>query len=64
MTTKKKDLEIVCNLQWKNKPTNAGDKSNIVGIYDIPATTLNWDIFKSYLVSFLYDLCQYVNVFN
>lgn len=51
MTTKKKDLEIVCNLQWKNKPTNTGDKSNIVGIYDIPATTLNWDIFKSYLVS-------------
>lgn len=51
MTTKKKDLEIVCNLQWKSRPMGAGDKSNIVGIYDIPATTLNWDTFKSYLVS-------------
>lgn len=51
MGSKKKDLEIIYNLQWKNKPANGGDKANIIGMYDIPATTLNWEIFKSYLVS-------------
>lgn len=64
MTTKKKDLEIVCNLQWKNKPTTTGDKSNIVGIYDIPATTLNWDIFKSYLVSYPFNEVTTVFLLN
>ncbi|XP_018571385.1 uncharacterized protein LOC108911046 isoform X2 [Anoplophora glabripennis] len=50
MATKKKDLEIIYNLQWKNKPANGGDKANIIGMYDIPATTLNWEVFKSYLL--------------
>ncbi|KAK9871498.1 hypothetical protein WA026_012869 [Henosepilachna vigintioctopunctata] len=50
MGSKKKDLEIICNLQWKNKPHNGGDRSNIIGVYDIPSTTLNWEIFKSYLL--------------
>ncbi|XP_057653370.1 next to BRCA1 gene 1 protein-like [Diorhabda carinulata] len=50
MGSKKKDLEIIYNLQWKNKSGNGGDKANIIGMYDIPATTLNWEIFKSYLL--------------
>lgn len=50
MGSKKKDLEIIYSLQWKNKSGNGGDKANIIGMYDIPATTLNWEIFKSYLV--------------
>ncbi|CAG9821727.1 unnamed protein product [Phaedon cochleariae] len=50
MSSKKKDLEIIYNLQWKSKPANGGDKANIIGMYDIPATTLNWEIFKSYLL--------------
>ncbi|KAG5871599.1 hypothetical protein JTB14_010723 [Gonioctena quinquepunctata] len=50
MDSKKKDLEIIYNLQWKNKPANGGDKANIIGMYDIPATTLNWEVFKSYLL--------------
>lgn len=52
---KKKDLEIIYNLHWKNKPENGppfDDKANIIGMYDIPATTLNWRVFKAYLVSF------------
>lgn len=53
MATKKKDLEIIYNVQWKNKPGSGGDKSNIIGMYDIPATTLNWETFKSYLVSLI-----------
>lgn len=51
MGTKKKDLEIIYSLQWKDKPANGGDKANIIGMYDIPATTLNWEVFKSYLVN-------------
>lgn len=52
---KKRDLEIVYNLQWKTK-TNGDDKqANIVGVYDVPQTTLNWETFKSYLViSFIF----------
>ncbi|KAL3275286.1 hypothetical protein HHI36_020054 [Cryptolaemus montrouzieri] len=50
MCSKKKDLEIICNLQWKNKPHNGGERSNIIGLYDVPSTTLNWEIFKSYLL--------------
>ncbi|CAH1102179.1 unnamed protein product [Psylliodes chrysocephalus] len=50
MGSKKKDLEIIYSLQWKNKSGNGGDKANIIGMYDIPATTLNWEIFKSYLL--------------
>nr|CAH7758211.1 unnamed protein product [Callosobruchus chinensis] len=50
MTTKKKDLEIIYSLQWKNKLGNGSDKANIIGMYDIPATTLNWEVFKSYLL--------------
>lgn len=49
--SKKKELEIVYNLEWKNKPANGDEKSNMVGILDIPATTLDWKTFKSYLVS-------------
>ncbi|XP_072396375.1 uncharacterized protein [Diabrotica undecimpunctata] len=51
MGSKKKDLEIIYSLQWKNKSsTNGGDKANIIGMYDIPTTTLNWETFKSYLL--------------
>lgn len=50
MGSGKKDLEIVYNLQWKNVPGHSDDKANIVGMYDIPATTLNWETFKSYLL--------------
>ncbi|KAJ8924658.1 hypothetical protein NQ315_000809 [Exocentrus adspersus] len=50
MASKKKDLEIIYSLQWKNKPANGGDKASIIGMYDIPATTLNWEVFKSYLL--------------
>lgn len=51
MACNKKDLEIIYNLQWKNSSGHGDDKANIVGMYDIPATTLNWETFKSYLVS-------------
>ncbi|XP_074032371.1 uncharacterized protein isoform X2 [Leptinotarsa decemlineata] len=50
MDSKKKDLEIIYSLQWKNMSANGSDKANIIGMYDIPATTLNWEIFKSYLL--------------
>ncbi|CAH2007744.1 unnamed protein product [Acanthoscelides obtectus] len=51
MNTKKKDLEIIYSLQWRTKPENGGsDKANIIGMYDIPSTTLNWEVFKSYLL--------------
>lgn len=50
MGSTKKDLEIVYNLQWKNGSSHCDDKANIVGMYDIPATTLNWETFKSYLL--------------
>uniref|UniRef100_A0A1Y1KUH5 UBA domain-containing protein n=1 Tax=Photinus pyralis TaxID=7054 RepID=A0A1Y1KUH5_PHOPY len=46
----KKDLEIIYNLQWKNNPGHVNDKANIVAMCDIPATTLNWETFKSYLL--------------
>lgn len=60
MGSKKKDLEIIYSLQWKDKPTNGGDKANIIGMYDIPATTLNWEIFKSYLVG---NRCFFNNLY-
>lgn len=50
MGSAKKDLEIVYNLQWKNNPGHVNDKANIVAMCDIPATTLNWETFKSYLL--------------
>ncbi|CAH0548093.1 unnamed protein product [Brassicogethes aeneus] len=50
MEGKKRDLEIIYNLQWKDQPANGGEKANIIGMYDIPATTLTWDVFKSYLL--------------
>lgn len=50
MGSVKKDLEIVYNLQWKNNPGHVNDKANIVAMCDIPATTLNWETFKSYLL--------------
>ncbi|GJQ84231.1 hypothetical protein Trydic_g2899 [Trypoxylus dichotomus] len=50
MSSKKKDLEIICDLEWKNKPTNGDEKSNMVGILDLPATTLDWKTFKSYVL--------------
>ncbi|VEN54948.1 unnamed protein product [Callosobruchus maculatus] len=51
MATKKKDLEIIYSLQWKNKLGNGGsDRANVIGMYDIPTTTLNWEVFKSYLL--------------
>lgn len=45
----KRDLEIVYNLQWKTK---GNGEANIIGVYDVPQTTLNWSTFKSYLVIF------------
>ncbi|CAG9854334.1 unnamed protein product [Phyllotreta striolata] len=50
MGPKNKDLEIIYSLKWKNKSGNGGDKANIIGMYDIPATTLKWEVFKSYLL--------------
>lgn len=50
MGSTKKDLEIIYNLQWKNNPGHLNDKANIVAMCDIPATTLNWETFKSYLL--------------
>ncbi|XP_044758067.1 uncharacterized protein LOC123316139 [Coccinella septempunctata] len=49
MSCKKKDLEIIFNLQWKYGPKVA-ERSNIVGVYDIPSTTLSWEPFKSYIL--------------
>lgn len=49
MASKKRDLEIIYNLVWKNRLLG-DDRSNIVGVYDIPSTTLNWEKFKSYLL--------------
>lgn len=48
---KKRDLEIVYNLQWKTRSNGDDKQANIIGVYDVPQTTLNWDTFKSYLVS-------------
>lgn len=65
MTPKKKELEIVYNLEWKNKPTTNGDeKSNMVGILDIPATTLDWKTFKSYLVSAIREIGTFEGDFD
>ncbi|KRT84309.1 hypothetical protein AMK59_798, partial [Oryctes borbonicus] len=50
MTSKKKELEIIYDLEWKNKPANVDEKSNMVGILDLPATTLDWKTFKSYVL--------------
>lgn len=47
---KKRDLEIVYNLQWKTRANGDDKQANIIGVYDVPQTTLNWDTFKSYLV--------------
>ncbi|XP_060535950.1 uncharacterized protein LOC132707925 [Cylas formicarius] len=45
---KEKDLQMICSLNWKNeKPEGA---PSLIGLYDIPATTLNWEVFKSYLL--------------
>ncbi|KYB28640.1 hypothetical protein TcasGA2_TC003458 [Tribolium castaneum] len=50
MGTRKKASELVFNLQWRNKPDNGGDKSNVIGMYDTPTTTSNFEMFKSYLL--------------
>ncbi|KAF5306064.1 hypothetical protein FQA39_LY09042 [Lamprigera yunnana] len=50
MTSPKKDLEIIYNLQWKNNLGHVNDKANIVAMLDVPASTLNWETFKSYLL--------------
>lgn len=50
MSAKKKDLEIVYSLKWKNKPKREDKEMSIVAVYDIPATTLNFEVFKSYLL--------------
>lgn len=52
MSFKRKDLEIVYSLRWKNGPKRDDKKQmSIVAVCDIPATTLNFQVFKSYLVS-------------
>lgn len=53
MGTKKKASELIFNLQWRHKLDNGGDKSNVIGMYDTPTTTSNFEMFKSYLVSVL-----------
>ncbi|XP_044269025.1 uncharacterized protein LOC123014155 [Tribolium madens] len=50
MGTRKKASELVFNLQWRSKPDNGGDKSNVIGMYDTPTTTSNFEMFKSYLL--------------
>ncbi|XP_065161775.1 next to BRCA1 gene 1 protein-like isoform X1 [Atheta coriaria] len=50
MYPKSRDLEIVYNLLWRSRPHQSDDRANIVGMYDIPSTTLNWETFKSYLL--------------
>ncbi|XP_050300721.1 uncharacterized protein LOC126739199 isoform X2 [Anthonomus grandis grandis] len=51
MSLVKKDLEIVYSLRWKNGPKREHKKqASIVAVYDIPATTLNFSDFKSYLL--------------
>ncbi|CAH1133060.1 unnamed protein product [Ceutorhynchus assimilis] len=52
MSFKTKDLEIVYSLRWKNLPKRDDKKQmmSIVAVYDIPATTLNFAVFKSYLL--------------
>lgn len=47
----KGQLEIVYDVQWKT-PGNDDDKAKIIGIVDTPDTYLDWNTFKSYLVSF------------
>lgn len=58
---KRRDLEIVCNLQWRTKP-NGG--ANIIGVYDVPQTTLNWSTFKLYLVIFICSKRKQSFVYN
>ncbi|XP_066249930.1 uncharacterized protein [Euwallacea similis] len=51
MSSKKKDLEIVYSLRWKNGPKKEDKKeTSIVVIFDIPATTMNFEVFKNYLL--------------
>jgi hypothetical protein len=50
MGTKKKASELIFNLQWRHKLDNGGDKSNVIGMYDTPTTTSNFEMFKSYLL--------------
>lgn len=56
----RKDLELVFSLQshYKHFFKNYGD---IVGVYDIPSITMQWESFKSYLLKnsgILFDNCQ------
>lgn len=44
------ELEIVYEVEWKT-PGNDDDKARIIGILDTPDTHLDWNTFKSYLVS-------------
>lgn len=46
----KGELEIVYDVQWKT-PGNDDDKAKIIGIVDTADTNLDWNTFKSYLVS-------------
>lgn len=52
MSSKKRDLEIVYSLRWKNRTKREESKemSVVVVVYDIPSTTLNFETFKNYLV--------------
>lgn len=44
------ELEIVYEVEWKT-PGNDDDKAKIIGILDTLDTNLDWNTFKSYLVS-------------
>ncbi|KAL1518013.1 hypothetical protein ABEB36_001699 [Hypothenemus hampei] len=51
MSANKKDLEIVFCLKWKNRPKKEDtDLRMVVVMYDIPSTTMHFEVFKNYLL--------------
>lgn len=51
MSLMKKDLKMMYSLRWKHDPKR--EATSFVIVYDIPSITMNYDIFKNYLVSLL-----------
>ncbi|KAF7266096.1 hypothetical protein GWI33_020547 [Rhynchophorus ferrugineus] len=50
MNSKKKELEIAYNVNWKNRSKREGEQTSVIVIYDTPTTTLNFEVFKTYLL--------------
>lgn len=44
------ELELIYEVQWDTSG-NDDDKAKIIGIVNTPDTNLDWNSFKSYLVS-------------